>query len=60
MGIVLLKPAYQVLDVLPLRVPVHGAWIFAHRKLVLVPEPYHICLRDKNHGADDCQVHAVR
>ena len=27
---------------------------------VFVPESYDICLRDKNHGTDDGQIHAVQ
>ena len=60
MRIVLLQLMYQILNVLPLCVSVHGAWILAFRKLVLIAAPYHICLCDKNHGADDGQVHAIQ
>lgn len=60
MRIVLLQPVYQLLNILPLCVSVHGAWVFAYRKLVFVPESYDICLRDKNHGTDDGQIHAVQ
>ena len=34
--------------------------VFAYRKLVFVPESYDICLRNKNHGTDDGQIHAVQ
>ena len=40
MRIVLLQPVYQLLNILPLCVSVHGAWVFAYRKLVFVPESY--------------------
>ena len=39
---------------------IRGAWIFAHRKIILILKSDHIRLRDIHERADHCELCAVQ